>query len=685
VKLTSPVLSFCITAHRTLRMITRGAVSSFPVEMDPPDLKSFLMLQEEALKSLLQSRHPAEDVAGLLDQHTEKVFNIAECYSSKSLTSGTRSTSGTASVPISPGVTAGSASAPGTPSTAFRDDTISVSSIIFPESNAISNSAAPVAGCGLNAYSVPLDNFPSDSHSFTNPVADTMMVYNSPILRDLTNIARSRRSPVTAPNRREESWTVKTEPGGENSNRPRFATPIVRQEEQRRVSKTLSQEAQNEQILSKNSKASRKEVKNKSMFISDSDSSEEEFWIFEAGDRSGELNARRRARRIIQEPKVKKAGQARRKSTASASDAAEMKILLDLGAWEEDELIRKRGIGALDPVQMYDDMKELIPSDGNKDEDSNSTASQVALMLLSLGSTEAIVDLKDIIKDMRCISQTKVVRPPIKVDGDLPRFLELVRRAFVSKNEGTSLEIFQSRYWISNFCQYMIRKRNELMRQERGRGMKVKDAERRTYASLIARAYPKIQRYEKGRAGAKRKETSEFKVAVLQLQTKCKRGYRWLKLRKIFGIGIMALYYHSKLFSETAHVSIDDDDMSGLEFNLLKNYLLGKGSAHTAWLHRLCSLINDHIQQGAEGILVLPELLLERWEVKQIMACQEQSDWLAMMCETLEHRLSCPGNKLSEAAWFSVDRHTILSIWQKDVEKDVYKEVQEEAQEEAQL
>jgi hypothetical protein len=67
------------------------------------------------------------------------------------------------------------------------------------------------------------------------------------------------------------------------------------------------------------------------------------------------------------------------------------------------------------------------------------------------------------------------------------------------------------------------------------------------------------------------------------------------------------------------------------------------------------------------------------------MACREQSDWLLMMCETLDYRLSCPGNEVSVAAWLSVDRNTIHAIWQKEVEKEVNKEVNKEAREGVQL
>jgi hypothetical protein len=132
----------------------------------------------------------------------------------------------------------------------------------------------------------------------------------------------------------------------------------------------------------------------------------------------------------------------------------------------------------------------------------------------------------------------------------------------------------------------------------------------------------------------------------------------------------MALYYHSQLFSVTANISLDDKKVSEQEFNLLMYYLSEEGNAHNAWLHRLCKLIEAHIQQGAEEILVLPELFLERWEDNQILTCREQSDWLSMMCETLEHRLGCPGNKVTEDAWFSVGRNTRRAQWQKEVDKE---------------
>lgn len=210
--------------------------------------------------------------------------------------------------------------------------------------------------------------------------------------------------------------------------------------------------------------------------------------------------------------------------------------------------------------------------------------------------------------------------------------------------------------------------------------MAMEDAETGIYGKIIRKAYPNILRYKANQACAK-KETPQFKKAVATLRIKSQRGFRWLALREKFGVGIMALYYHSSLFSETARITIDDDDVSEEEFSLLMNYLSGKdGSAHSAWLSLLCNRINAHIEQGAEGMLRLPELFLEKWEAKQITFCREQSGWLSMVCETLEDKLRCPGNKVNENAWLSVDYNTTIAKWQKEMEKEAHKEVQGEAQ-----
>jgi hypothetical protein len=70
-------------------------------------------------------------------------------------------------------------------------------------------------------------------------------------------------------------------------------------------------------------------------------------------------------------------------------------------------------------------------------------------------------------------------------------------------------------------------------------------------------------------------------------------------------------------------------------------------------------------------MLRLSDLLLEKWEAEQITLCRERSTWLLMICETLADRLSCPGNKVTKAAWLSVDYSTHLADWMKEVEKGV--------------
>jgi hypothetical protein len=99
------------------------------------------------------------------------------------------------------------------------------------------------------------------------------------------------------------------------------------------------------------------------------------------------------------------------------------------------------------------------------------------------------------------------------------------------------------------------------------------DAENWIYSRLTRKAYPKIVRYRKNQKGADKRETSQFTDAVTTLRNKSQRGFRWLALREKFGVGIMALYYHSVLFSETARISIDDDEVSEEEFNLLMTFL----------------------------------------------------------------------------------------------------------------
>jgi hypothetical protein len=164
--------------------------------------------------------------------------------------------------------------------------------------------------------------------------------------------------------------------------------------------------------------------------------------------------------------------------------------------------------------------------------------------------------------------------------------------------------------------------------------------------------------------------TSQFKDAVLKLEKKTKCGFRWLALREKFGIGIMALYFHSTLFSETARFSIDSPDTTKLEFSLLIDYLLQEGNLHGAWLSDLCSFIKAHIEQGADGMLRLPQLFLERWNGKQIMMCKERSAALLAMCETLEGRLKRPGNNVSEKAWLAVDHYTTYASWDGKVKKE---------------
>jgi hypothetical protein len=637
------------------------------------NLSLFLLDQERVLNDILKKHSPCETVRKLLDNHFINLYNVVERWSDSGATPAAASLSGT------PGPSSSYGSVPHTPATAFSNDTVSVSSSKFPVSRARSSSATSIARRGFGTCPVPLENFHLDSSSVNSSVAYTALAFGNPVLGDLTNNARSQRPPIMSPDRQEKSWTDKIEKEVEDSHRPR--------EEQRLFSKTVSHATQNEQTSSKRRKVGRSDVPDEdaSMFVSPcgaEDSSEEEDLTFMTWEKFGDVDARKRAKSIIQEPKIKKAGHARRRSIMSTSDADEQKIILDFTAWEQDELIRKRGIGALNPKAMYRRLKGSIDSDGDRDEESNYTASQVALMILSLGSTQAIVDLKAIIKGMRCASQAILVRPPAKFAKKLNKVLELVRWVFNSTDKGTPLENFQSRYCITNFCKYMVEMRDKVM-LEKG-VMKTKDADRLIYANLIVRAYPKILRYAKDQTGANKKETPQFKNAVTELQTKAQRGFRWLALRQKFGVGVMALYYHGKLFSDTARVSIDDEDVSEEEFNLLLNYLSKNGNTHSAWLSRLCNLIKAHIEQGAEGMLRLPELFLEKWAVDQIMKCQEQSNWLSMMCETLDDRLRYPGNKVTQDAWLSVDRQTLYADWQKEVEKEAekgeHKEVQGEVQ-----
>jgi hypothetical protein len=304
-----------------------------------------------------------------------------------------------------------------TPTAAFGDDTMSVSSSRHSVSKVRSRSTASIAGHGFSTSSVvPLGNLHLDSNSIPKLVADTAFAFDHAVLGNLANGTRGRRPPIVSPNDQEKLWTIKRENGVKNFNQQNIATPGIVRKEQRPLTRTGSWVAQNEQMPSKRRKVGGSNVGNKytSMFISASDgedSSEEEVWIYKTGD----LDARKRPNRIIQAPKIIKAGQAHRQSITSETDKEERKILLDFGAWEQDEIIRKGGIGVLDPETIYRSLKKSITSDGVVDEDSSHTASQVTLMIISLGSTEAIVDLKCITESMRPVTQAVLLRPPINV------------------------------------------------------------------------------------------------------------------------------------------------------------------------------------------------------------------------------------------------------------------------------
>jgi len=613
--------------------------------------------------------------------------------------------------------TTGTASVPGSPSSLFSEDATSTSSSRDP------TSAFATHRRRVSARFSPLENLHLDSSSVAGL-----------ILEDLTNGARSRQGPETSPNGKKNSQAIKTQRGVEKANQSSFDTSYALQDEQEQSRKSLNHIAQDELSPSKRRKVAASDGgnENESFFVvaydgddnreedipiqktngvsgdvesrksaerilqgpnikragkarrqpapasEVEDSPEEESWVYGHGAGFGNSYNRIRSRRISWGPRINKAGQACRQSAISASDADERKIILDFGHWEEEEKIRKGDIGALDPINMYYHVRDSIAGDSDDDEDSNYTAAQVTLMILSLGSTKAIVDLKAIIKDMRGLSQTKVVRPPVKFGKNLEEILKLVRWVFNSTNDGTPLDNFQSRYYISGFCKYVAGRRDHLMRKNSG--VTAENAERFIYARFIEHAYPDIPRYHTSQAGAAKEETSDFEEAVSQLQTKSKRGYRWLALRKKFGIGIMALYYHSKLFSETAHISLDDHDLSPQEFNLLMSYLSTKGNAHGAWLKLLCDKIKAHMTQGAEQILLQDELFVERWPVEQIMTCQEQSDLLSMMCENFDGVKEHLGNKVTKKAWKDIDRKTTLAVWLKDVEKGVYGKLQGKSQ-----
>lgn len=654
------------------------------MDMHHRDLSISLLLQKETFEDALKEYSPNESIQKILDRHFKQLKKIAEPYYDFNPTTTSTSVSGT------PRPFSSYGSVPHTPTTAFGDETMSVSSSRRSDSKVKSRSDTSIIGHKFSTRSVPLGNLHLDVNVITKPNADTAFALDHAVPGDLANGTRGRRATIVSPNDREKSWTIKRENGVENSNQQSIATPCTVRKEQRPLTRTGSRVAQNEQMPRKRRKVGGSNVGNKytSMFISASDgedSSEEEVWIYKTGD----LDARKRANRIIQEPKILKASQVRRQSTTTENDKDEKKILLDFGAWEQDEIIRKGGIGVLEPEKIYRSLEKSIASDGVVDADSSHTASQIALMVLSLGSTEAIVDLKCIIESMRPVTQAVLLRPPIKVIDrvnleELDRvkavklwknnLVKLTQSVYESTSRGTPLENFQSRYFGTHLCQFIVAARDQLM-QQNGK-LNRDDAEDWIYSRLIRKAYPKIMQYRKSQKGADKRETSQFTDAVTTLRNRSQRGFRWLALREKFGVGIMALYYHSGLFSETARISIDDDKVSVEEFNFLMNFLDSEdGKAYSAWLSLLCKRINPHIEQGAEGMLRLPNLFLEKWEAKQITLCREQSTWLSMMCETLADRLRCPGNKVTKAVWLSVDYSTHLADWMKEVEKGVHEKV----------
>lgn len=611
------------------------------------DLSVTLLLQKEAFEDALKDYSPHEDVRKLLDRHFIQLRQIAEPYYDYGPTPAN------ASVPCTPRPSSTYDSVPHTPTTAFGDDPMSVSSSRFSVSKAELSSTSRTARPELNSYFGPAANLDLSPSSASTSIASTVLHMNGP----LGNITNSN-GRIKSSNEVEKSPVTQLERGIENFSQPTFAKLGAALLGQKSLTSTLNQQAIRKRRILSESDSSDKEI---GMFVAADDHVSsprrsiendriEETWGFLSPEKYGDPcnqghpKGGSKARKIKQEVRPK-AGIARPVSKTTEVDKEEKKIISHFRAWTENENLRKRSVASVNPVEIFRCLRKQIYGPVNEDEQSNQTAAQVTSMILSLGSTEAVFRLKSIIKDMRHVSQALMVVPEVKkkTTGEpyaMGNLIELAGWFFKDQNKGTELEKFQSRHYITNFCRYMVSERNDQMKKKRG--LNPDDVDRKTYAELIRKLFPKIPRYRPRASTAdttrsSTTETREFRELVQELKEKSESGFNWLELQEEFGIGILALYHPSKKFSKNARISMDDHDLSEEELNLLYGYLFSKdGHVHNMWLTTLCNLINNHIEQGSKGMLRLPELLLERREEDEILALEEQSWKLANMCRTFE-------------------------------------------------
>lgn len=317
-----------------------------------------------------------------------------------------------------------------------------------------------------------------------------------------------------------------------------------------------------------------------------------------------------------------------RTSTSEKDDRVALAIFRE---WDKRERKENANVQLPDPVAIYRQLQQSLTADDGENTDANYTASQSTMMILSLGSAEAVAGLKFILQKMRDPSQAIMVLPPAR-NNAMENLVQLASLFPDGEPKGNQFEVIRFRYYITRFCSYVASERNRWMRLDSE--LSAEDAINETYAEIIMLLYPTLEHFKESKMDGRLIQNPNFTKRVNELEEKTYLGFRWLPLQQRYGVGILALYQHQNIFGGKAIILIDDPIVSDDEIQLLHDNLSQAGNPHSEWLTRLCNMLNGLIENGLKGTLTSNQLLVELWDKKEIKAFKEHSDKLAMMCMT---------------------------------------------------
>jgi hypothetical protein len=272
-------------------------------------------------------------------------------------------------------------------------------------------------------------------------------------------------------------------------------------------------------------------------------------------------------------------------------------------------------------------LRQITESSDGENDMSKYETFQVAIMILSLGCTAAVADLKYILQKMRDKERGGMILPTSK-DHPMENLVELALWFPDGDPKGDVFDDFRYRTYITRFCDYMVLECNIQMPIEM---MGEEESIDTAYTNIIVQLYPKIPHYVKDAKGSQKMETPRFIEKKNALRSRTIDGFHWLPLVEKFGVGILALYHPGHILGDETKISIDHPDVKEWQIDLLHAYLQ-QDNQESQWLTHICSNINAHIEQGLVGPLVLTQLLVEVFSVEEIKSYKEQSHKLSIMC-----------------------------------------------------